>query len=470
MDPWALPQLKDTSQSWKELSAAGRALRVLVGFLKACGLLGGLYLFICSLDILSSAFQLLSSKVTGDIFKDNMVLSNPLAGLVIGVLVTVLVQSSSTSSSIVVSMVASKLLTVRASVPIIMGVNVGTSFTSTLVSMAQSGDRDEFRRAFGGSAVHGIFNWLTALVLLPLESAAAPLERLSVLILGAASPQPGRHAPDILKVLTRPLTHLIVQLDADVLTGSATGNTTNRSLIKRWCGTREQTTAANSSHCGGVAGGPCPGKSGSASEEPLPCGHLFAGTALTDLAVGLILLAASLLLLCSCLVLIVKLLNSTLRGRVAQAVRTVINADFPRPFGWLSGYLAILVGAGLTFVLQSSSVFTSAIVPLVGVGVITLERAYPLFLGSNTGTTTTALLAALASPSDRLLSAVQNLPVQGPDPFLQEALRTVPTTATPRLLQEGPGENCVPSTCSPATPPRRSQARTWGWVAKPTEG
>ncbi|KAF4008456.1 hypothetical protein G4228_020193 [Cervus hanglu yarkandensis] len=392
MDPWALPQLKDTGQSWKELSTAGRALRVLVGFLKACGLLGGLYLFICSLDILSSAFQLLSSKVTGDIFKDNVVLSNPLAGLVIGVLVTVLVQSSSTSSSIVVSMVASKLLTVRASVPIIMGVNVGTSFTSTLVSMAQSGDRDEFRRAFGGSAVHGIFNWLTALVLLPLESAAAPLERLSVLTLGAASLQPGGHAPDILKVLTRPLTHLIVQLDADVLTGSATGNTTNRSLIKRWCGTREQTTAGNSSHCGAAAGGPCPGKNGSASEEPLPCRHLFAGTALTDLAVGLILLAASLLVLCSCLVLIVKLLNSTLRGRVAQAVRTVINAgaagrgaaagvgagkrgsgvtgscpaDFPRPFGWLSGYLAILVGASLTFVLQSSSVFTSAIVPLIG--------------------------------------------------------------------------------------------------------
>lgn len=49
-----------------------------------------------------------AGKVTGDIFKDNVVLSNPVAGLVIGVLVTVLVQSSSTSSSIVVSMVASK--------------------------------------------------------------------------------------------------------------------------------------------------------------------------------------------------------------------------------------------------------------------------------------------------------------------------------------------------------------------------
>lgn len=41
-------------------------------------------------------------------------------------------------------------------------------------------------------------------------------------------------------------------------------------------------------------------------------------------------------------------------------------ADIPFPFGWLSGYLAILVGAGLTFVLQSSSVFTAAIVPLMG--------------------------------------------------------------------------------------------------------
>ncbi len=46
-------------------------------------------------------------KVAGDIFRDNAVLSNPVAGLVVGILVTVLVQSSSTSSSIVVSLVAS---------------------------------------------------------------------------------------------------------------------------------------------------------------------------------------------------------------------------------------------------------------------------------------------------------------------------------------------------------------------------
>uniref|UniRef100_A0A2K6SZ87 Solute carrier family 34 member 3 n=1 Tax=Saimiri boliviensis boliviensis TaxID=39432 RepID=A0A2K6SZ87_SAIBB len=404
-DPWALPQLKDTSQSWKELRTAGRLRLVAGNLLKACGLLGCLYLFICSLDVLSSAFQLLGSRLAGDIFRDNVVLSNPVAGLVIGVLVTALVQSSSTSSSIVVSMVAAKLLTVRASVPIIMGVNVGTSITSTLVSMAQSGDRDEFQRAFSGSAVHSLFNWFTTLVMLPLESATALLERVSELALGAASLEPGAQAPDILKVLTKPLTHLIVQLDSDVIVGSTTDNATTSSLIKQWCSSSGQLATGNSSDCGDS--GPCEDRNSTAPADRLPCHHLFAGTELTDLAVGFILLASSLLVLCSCLVLIVKLLNSVLRGRVAQAVKTVINADFPFPLGWLSGYLALLVGAGLTFALQSSSVLTAAIVPLMGVGVISLDRAYPLLLGSNIGTTTTALLAALASPAERILSALQ---------------------------------------------------------------
>lgn len=296
-------------------------------------------------------------KVAGDIFKDNVVLSNPVAGLVIGVLGTVLVQSSSTSSSIVVSMVASK----RECPPPLPQDGGGGVRAERLMQCPYSADRagicarhhgrqrghirhqhpgldgtvggpgrvsevSEVRgragaaagasdhptpcglRAFGGSAVHGVFNWLTALTLLPLESAAAPLERLSALALGAASLQPGGRAPDILKVLTRPLTRLIVQvrpaavsgrthtpgvagrgflgrwrqtveadvgrvssageerahwaglwsseppgsptpdpdssvpqLDADVITGRGTGNATNSSLIKRWCGTEVQT-------------------------------------------------------------------------------------------------------------------------------------------------------------------------------------------------------------------------------------
>ena len=65
-----------------------------------------LYLFICSLDFLSSAFRLLGGKAAGEAFASNEILSNPVAGLMIGILATVLVQSSSTTTSIVVSMVA----------------------------------------------------------------------------------------------------------------------------------------------------------------------------------------------------------------------------------------------------------------------------------------------------------------------------------------------------------------------------
>lgn len=53
--------------------------------------------------------------------------------------------------------------------------------------------------------------------------------------------------------------------------------------------------------------------------------HLFAATDLPDLAIGLILLALSLLVLCSCLVMIVKLLNSVLKGQVASIIKKTIN-------------------------------------------------------------------------------------------------------------------------------------------------
>ena len=70
-------------------------------------LIGLLYMFICSLDFLSSAFRLLGGKAAGEAFASNKILSNPVAGLMIGILGTVLVQSSSTTTSIVVAMVAS---------------------------------------------------------------------------------------------------------------------------------------------------------------------------------------------------------------------------------------------------------------------------------------------------------------------------------------------------------------------------
>lgn len=61
----------------------------------------------------------------------------------------------------------------------------------------------------------------------------------------------------------------------------------------------------------------------------------------------------------------------------------------------------------MTIVVQSSSVFTSTVTPLVGIGVISLKRMYPLTLGSNIGTTTTSVLAALATDGRNLPLTLQ---------------------------------------------------------------
>ena len=89
-----------------ELNCKGKFQRVALAFTKIVLLLGLLYFFICSLDFLSSAFRLLGGKAAGEAFASNKILSNPVAGLMIGILATVLVQSSSTTTSIVVAMVA----------------------------------------------------------------------------------------------------------------------------------------------------------------------------------------------------------------------------------------------------------------------------------------------------------------------------------------------------------------------------
>lgn len=59
------------------------------------------------------------------------------------------------------------------------GANIGTSVTNTLVSMGQMANRDEFRRAFAGATVHDMFNFLTVIIILPLEYFTGVLEVVS---------------------------------------------------------------------------------------------------------------------------------------------------------------------------------------------------------------------------------------------------------------------------------------------------
>jgi len=57
----------------------------------------------------------------------------------------------------------------------------------------------------------------------------------------------------------------------------------------------------------------------------------------------------------------------------------------------------------LTILVQSSSIFTSTLTPLVGLGVITIERVYPFTIGSNIGTTVTGIMAALTAKNGQEL-------------------------------------------------------------------
>ena len=61
------------------------------------------------------------------------------------------------------------VLTVKLAVPIVMGANIGTSVTNTIVSIGQITNKDDFRRAFAGATVHDVFNWLAVVVFLPIE-------------------------------------------------------------------------------------------------------------------------------------------------------------------------------------------------------------------------------------------------------------------------------------------------------------
>ena len=71
---------------------------------------------------------------------------------------------------------------------------------------------------------------------------------------------------------------------------------------------------------------------------------------------------------------------------VKEVISRYVNQDIPVKYlGWLTGYLAMLLGAVLTILVQSSSVFTSTLTPLAGTGLVTLERVYPMTLGSNIG-------------------------------------------------------------------------------------
>jgi len=361
--------------------------------IKIVCLLAFLFFFICSLSFLSDSFRILGGRNIGSLFSNSELLKNPVVGVMIGVLVTVLVQSSSTSTSIIVGLVAAGA-PVREAVPMIMGANIGTSVTNILVALTQAGERDQFRRAFACANVHDMFNWLSAFILVIVEATTGYLQFSTKMIVdlihgsdNSTSIAINSKGPDFLKALTSPITKLVIQLDKNVLKGWAIHDPhyDNATIFKVGCTGLE--------------------------EEEIVCPYLFAyilDAGASKILIGVLLLGISLCMLCSCLIGMVKILNALLGPKVREMIQNVINADIPvSGLGWLTGYLAMLLGALLTILVQSSSVFTSTLTPLAGQGLISLERAYPMTLGSNLGTTTTSLLASFAAGGSNVREANQ---------------------------------------------------------------
>ncbi len=125
-----------------------------------------LFVFLVAIDLMSGAFKGLGRDTAEALFTG---IANPFAALAVGILATVLVQSSSVTTSTIVALVGSGQLEVAHAVPMVMGANIGTTITNTLVSLGSIRRGAEFRRAFAAATVHDFFNLLTVAILLPAE-------------------------------------------------------------------------------------------------------------------------------------------------------------------------------------------------------------------------------------------------------------------------------------------------------------
>ena len=170
--------------------------------LKTILIVVAVYVFLLSINLLGHSF-----KLFGKGFAEAMLrmTSNPFAGLFIGAVATALIQSSSTTTSIVVGLVAGDAISLGNAVPIIMGANIGTTVTNTLVSIGHISSRVEFKRAFTASVVHDFFNVCAVIVLFPIELKFHLLEKMAIRLEGVFAGAGGLRLFNPLKLVVKPV-------------------------------------------------------------------------------------------------------------------------------------------------------------------------------------------------------------------------------------------------------------------------
>ena len=168
-----------------------------------------LYLFLLSISLLQSAFKLFG----GDFARQLMdTTSEPFLALVIGMIVTSIVQSSSVTTSLVVGLVAGGAIGLPGAIPMVMGANIGTTVTNTIVSLGQIGHKQDFRRAFSAAIVHDIVNVITVFVVFPFQVYFNVLGRIAEYLSGLFVGVGGTEFTSPVKFIVKPAAKLIVEL------------------------------------------------------------------------------------------------------------------------------------------------------------------------------------------------------------------------------------------------------------------
>ncbi|MEH6346295.1 MAG: Na/Pi symporter [Bermanella sp.] len=184
-------------------------------------LLACLYAILLSVGMVGSGFKWASGGTEGakELFA---FATNPFLSLLIGILATALVQSSSTVTSVIVGLVAGGM-PIEAAIPMIMGANIGTTITNTLVSLGHIRKKSEFRRAFAAATVHDFFNLMCVAIFLPLELMFNMFEKasawLSTAMMGGDSMS--MKGFNFIKPMTKPVISEIKHFLATVLPDKA---------------------------------------------------------------------------------------------------------------------------------------------------------------------------------------------------------------------------------------------------------
>ena len=141
--------------------------------------IASLYLFLVGIHSLSDALTLLNHPFAQSLFSE---IKNPFVGFFVGILVTAIMQSSSATNALAITMVSTQTISLEQVIPIIMGANIGTTVTNTLVAISTIFRTSDFKRAFAASTVHDFFNIITAAILFPLELYFHIIQKLSLFL------------------------------------------------------------------------------------------------------------------------------------------------------------------------------------------------------------------------------------------------------------------------------------------------